>query len=95
MKINSNRIQLSASDLSNFVACRHLIWLDLRAAHQEIQAPPYYEPTLVAIQERGLEFEKEYLEWSKMDRSGRRCLPVSLPGSPANFPKSNGAGSRE
>jgi uncharacterized protein len=62
MKINSALTQLSASDLSNFVACRHLIWLELRAAHHLIEVPTHYEPTLVAIQERGLEFEKEYLE---------------------------------
>lgn len=62
MRIVGDNIQLSAYDLSNFISCRHLIWLELQAANQLIHPPAHYDPALIAFQERGLEFEKEYLE---------------------------------
>ncbi len=68
MRIVGGNIQLSAYDLSNFISCRHLIWLELQAANKLISAPAHYDPALISFQERGLEFEKEYLE--KLRESG-------------------------
>ena len=63
MKIISKKLRLSATDLSNHLACRHVTNLDLQVARGEKQAPDWAAPDLVVIRERGERHEKSYLEY--------------------------------
>lgn len=63
MKASSGRIRLSASDLSNHLACNHLTSLDLSVALGERNAPSWKSPDLWVLQERGVEHEKAYLDF--------------------------------
>jgi hypothetical protein len=62
MRKTNDFIQLSASDLSNYIACHHLSFLDLSAVEGKIQKPEYRDPLLAILQERGHLFEDEYLQ---------------------------------
>jgi len=59
-KIN-NTIELSASDLSNHIACTHVSLLDLKVVEGILEAPKYHDPLLDILQERGMEFENNFL----------------------------------
>ena len=61
MKSVGKQIRLSATDLSNHLACRHLTNLDLQVARGERTAPDFAAPDLKVIQELGLRHEKRYL----------------------------------
>jgi uncharacterized protein len=61
MKISAGQIRLSASDLSNHLACRHVTTLDLEVARGLRAEPQRADPDLAVILERAYEFEKEYL----------------------------------
>ena len=57
----SQRLRLSATDLSNHLACRHLTTLELRVAKGEAPKPQWAAPDLQVIRELGLRHEKRYL----------------------------------
>src|SRR5215475_9520693 len=76
MKISGNEIRLSATDLSNHLACRHLSTLDLAVARGERKAPEWAAPDLVVIRQLGLRHEAEYL---KHLREVKRLNVVELP----------------
>jgi predicted RecB family nuclease len=61
MKSNAAAIRLSASDLSNHLACRHLTVLDLAVVAGERSAPTWNSPDAWVLQQRGIEHEKAYL----------------------------------
>jgi len=61
MKITTGKIRLSASDLSNHLACRHVTTLDLGVARGELAEPAWAAPALKVIQELGLRHEAAYL----------------------------------
>jgi len=61
MRILGQQIRLSASDLSNHLACRHLTTLELQVARGERTAPDWAAPDLKVIQELGLRHEEAYL----------------------------------
>src|SRR5215472_9350708 len=61
MKPVRKQIRLSATDLSNHLACRHLTNLDLQVARGERTPPAITAPDLKVIQELGLRHEKRYL----------------------------------
>jgi predicted RecB family nuclease len=61
MKISTGQIRLSASDLSNHLACRHLTTLALQVARGERAEPEWAAPDLKVIQELGLRHEAAYL----------------------------------
>ena len=63
MKLNAAAIRLSATDLSNHLACRHLTTLDLQVARGEKQAPAWAAPDLAVIQELGKQHEAAYLDY--------------------------------
>lgn len=58
----SEGIRLSATDLAGHLACHHLTASNISAARGEIEPPPWSNPILAAIRERGLEHEAKYLE---------------------------------
>jgi len=62
MKLFSQQLRLSATDLSNHLACRHLSTLDFALAHGQINEPQRAAPDLVVIQQLGLRHEADYLK---------------------------------
>src|SRR4051812_37655984 len=62
MRKLQNDIELSASDLSNYIACKHATFLDLCVTNGIIEQPRYRDPMLAVLQERGLAFEQAYLQ---------------------------------
>lgn len=62
MKTESG-VRLSATDLSNHLACRHLTSLDLSVARGQRGAPDWRAPDLFVIQELGLRHEAAYLDF--------------------------------
>ena len=76
MKRFGERIRLSATDLSNHLACRHLTSLDLMVVRGERKAPDWAAPDLVVIQQLGLRHEAEYL---KHLREVKKLNVVELP----------------
>ena len=53
MKRQDGQIRLSASDLANHLACRHLTTLDLAEAKGQAKRPIWNDPALVVLRERG------------------------------------------
>jgi predicted RecB family nuclease len=62
MKLLSEKVRLSATDLSNHLACHHLTTLDLQVARGERKAPAWADPHTAVIRERGLRHEAAYLK---------------------------------
>jgi uncharacterized protein len=63
MKPSSADFRLSASDLSNHLACRHLTSLDFDVAVGDKSAPTWHSPDLWVLQKRGLEHETAYIAY--------------------------------
>jgi hypothetical protein len=61
MKATFGEFRLSASDLSNHLASRHLTSLDLAVAVGARAAPKWHSPDLWVLQKRGLEHESAYV----------------------------------
>src|SRR4030095_1385337 len=61
MRTTAEEIRLSASDLANHLACRHLTMLDLEALCGRIRPPVWRAPWLIVLQERGFEHERSFL----------------------------------
>ena len=72
MKANAQTIRLSASDLSNHLACSHLTALDLGVATGQRTAPKWHSPDAWVLQQRGMEHEKAYL-----DHLERQGIPIT------------------
>ena len=65
MKKSLTGIRLSASDLSNHLAVRHLKSLDIHVAMGDRSAPVWNSPDAQILQERGIAHEEAYLEHLK------------------------------
>src|SRR5690606_17152966 len=75
MNLTNNLLNLSATDLSNHIACSHLTFLNLSLAKGELTPPEYRDPMLALLQERGQEFEDAYL--SSLREHGKQVDRVS------------------
>ena len=62
MKKFHGEIRLSATDVSNHLACRHLTELELSAARGERDVPKWESPDIAVIRELGLRHETTYLK---------------------------------
>lgn len=62
MKRSATSIRLSASDLSNHLACLHLTTLDLDVADGERPAPDWNSPDAQILREHGIAHENAYVE---------------------------------
>ncbi len=65
MELADDGLRLSATDLANYLACRHLTHLDFARAHKRIAPPPRPQWRLEEVKllrQRGLEHEKAYVE---------------------------------
>jgi len=78
MKKINDRLRVSASDLANHLGCRHLTLLDLCVARKELTAPSYTDPALEALQERGFQHEKAYIEHLRSQGLSIVELPESI-----------------
>lgn len=67
MKKNNQAIQYSASDLVNYLGCKHLTELDRHTALGIIEHPDWHNPTLALLQQKGLEHEQAYVEHLKSE----------------------------
>jgi len=65
MRIISQDLRLSATDVSNHLACHHLTTLELSVARGKRADPEWRAPDLVVLQELGLRHESRYLEFLK------------------------------
>ncbi len=65
MEFVSNSIRLSATDLSNHLACTHLTQLNRLVALGEIKKPTWYDPSLDILIKRGQDHEAAYVEFLK------------------------------
>ncbi len=63
MKVVDSKIQLSASDLVNFLSCQHLTELDRKVATKEIDKPTDNNPAIAILHRKGLDHEKAYLQF--------------------------------
>ncbi len=75
MRATRNTLELSASDLSQFLACHHRTALDLAVAQGRRAAPSWVDPALVLLQERGLEHERRYVD--TLRGQGLRAVDLS------------------
>jgi hypothetical protein len=68
------RLSLSPSDLSAFLACEHLTALDLRAVRRALERPVVEDPTAKLIRRKGEEHEARYL--AELRAAGRIVLEI-------------------
>src|SRR5689334_9807816 len=64
-----------ATDLTNFLACRHLTALERLAAHKRAKRPFFDDPMIELLQQRGLEHERAYVE--HLAQSGKRIVAIA------------------
>jgi uncharacterized protein len=68
-------IELSASDLSEFLSCHHRTALDAQVARDLRAAPSWADPVLAILRERGLEHEQRYAD--DLRRQGLRISDLA------------------
>ena len=74
MHLRENKELLFATDLTNFVGCRHLTALERLAAHKLAKRPFFDDPMLEILRERGLEHERAYVQ--SIAQSGMRVVEI-------------------
>src|ERR1019366_6432577 len=62
MQLLDSSLQLSASDLSRFLSCRHCTSLDMEVAQGLRKAPYFSDPFLEMLRARGEVHGKEYIK---------------------------------
>jgi predicted RecB family nuclease len=67
MRAAASTTELSASDLSWFLGCRHRTALDMAVARGERDAPAWLDPVLVLLRERGFEHERQFADSLRSD----------------------------
>lgn len=61
MRRDRTLLALSATDLANHLACRHLTELNRGEAEGRVEPPRWHDPALATLQERGLAHETAYV----------------------------------
>ncbi|MFZ4604120.1 MAG: TM0106 family RecB-like putative nuclease, partial [Caulobacterales bacterium] len=77
MLINDGARLYSASDLVNFLGCRHATFLDLRQLLDPAPRPPDDDMAKL-LQDKGIEHERAYLE--RLRSEGRRVVEITAEG---------------
>src|SRR5436190_15175299 len=81
MDLRGEKPLFSATDLTNFIGCRHLTALERLAAHKLAKRPFFDDPMLDNLRERGLEHERAYVQ--SLAQSGKRVVEVNKESSSA------------
>jgi hypothetical protein len=76
MRLHSNQILYSPSDLGNFVACEHLTQLELAAALGQSARPNVSNAYVDLIKRKGEEHEKSFLEALRAE--GQQIAEIDL-----------------
>jgi predicted RecB family nuclease len=84
MKKTSDQLIYSPSDISNFIHCRHLTSLDKEALEGFRDRPNYTNKVMLALREKGQQFEAAYLETL---REQGKSISVIEPGDPEAYAK--------
>jgi uncharacterized protein len=69
MRVIGTDLVLSATDLSNFLSCRHRTALEMAEAYGKRKRPYFHDPLVEILQQRGDDHEKAYVD---LLRSGGR-----------------------
>ncbi|MEX2209043.1 MAG: TM0106 family RecB-like putative nuclease [Myxococcota bacterium] len=80
MRSRGDGLELSATDVSHFLACRHRTGLELAAAAGKLRRPRFDDPQLEALFARGLTFEREYV--ASLAADGKRLVDLADARSP-------------
>ncbi len=75
MDLRGDKPLFFATDLTNFIGCRHLTVLERLAAHRLAKRPFYDDPMLEILRERGLAHEQDYVR--RLARSGKSIVEVT------------------
>lgn len=62
MKLESEKLVISATDLSNYLACDHLTELSRQIAEDGLKLSYYQDPALEILRQRGYEHEARYVK---------------------------------
>jgi hypothetical protein len=62
MRRVGDAIEISASDVAQFLDCRHRTGLDLAVARGMLTVPSWVDPIVAVLQQRGLEHERTYAQ---------------------------------
>jgi predicted RecB family nuclease len=81
VQVTGGMLRLSATDIANHLACRHLTWLDRCAAEGKIPAPAWRDPGLELLRERGFRHERAFVE--HLEAAGVRVVQVPADPGPA------------
>ncbi len=75
MHLSGTELLLSATDLSNFLSCRHLTALEMAAALGKRRRPHWDDPLLEILFERGLAHERAYV--ASLQAAGRTIVTLA------------------
>jgi predicted RecB family nuclease len=81
VRFHNRTLIFSATDLVNFLGCRHATFLDRRNLDEPI-ALGEEDPLLVLLQEKGIAHERRYLE--RLKTEGREVVEIAGRGLPAD-----------
>src|SRR5271170_3736497 len=84
MQVRDDHLQYFATDLTDFLACRHLSTLERLSAHGVLKRPFTDDPMLEVLRARGLEHEAQYV--ATLRASGKSVVEISK-NDPAPFAK--------
>jgi hypothetical protein len=74
MKIVEDKVYLSASDLSTYIACPHATFLNLEEVKGLRKAPVQIYGSVRALQEKGEEFERNCLQ--QLRAQGKKIVEI-------------------
>ena len=78
MYLSDGELVVSASDLNDYTACRHLLRLNLEYARRERERPSERDPTAVLVARKGDEHEAAYL--ASLREQGRGVVEIDQDG---------------
>ena len=76
MQLRDDRLNLSPSDVTAYLACEHLTSLSLRAARGELEKPTVEDEQRDLVFRKGLEHERAYLE--SLRAAGRTVVEIDV-----------------
>src|SRR6266849_5010182 len=75
MRLSTRGVELSATDLSHFLSCRHRTALEIAEAQGKRHRPKFDDPLLEVLFRRGLEHEKAYVQ--SLKNSGHQIVDLA------------------